>query len=249
MDTDEIGQIKQILVLLQPEAIQTLGGMLLETSSLRLQKMLLEVILVLAYRDLKPLEAMLGRPEEELVQKLVYVLGRLDGEKSTQILARMVRHPSARVRHEALKPLLSRGPTDIKGLFHLIEDKNDAIRRLVLRHMAQERNKVTETLLMEYLEQGKLNRSDDEHIIACFRTLGRCGSPRSIPFLRKTLLGRPWLPGFRKLSYRQGAAYALQSMGMEEAQEVLEEASRSLFPTVRGIARKIIEGQTRQRKG
>jgi len=249
MDTDEIGHIKQILVLLQPEAIQTLGGMLLETSSLRLQKMLLEVILVLAYRDLKPLEAMLGRPEEELVQKLVYVLGRLDGEKSTQILARMVRHPSARVRHEALKPLLSRGPTDIKGLFHLIEDKNDAIRRLVLRHMAQERNKVTETLLMEYLEQGKLNRSDDEHIIACFRTLGRCGSPRSIPFLRKTLLGRPWLPGFRKLSYRQGAAYALQSMGMEEAQEVLEEASRSLFPTVRGIARKIIEGQTRQRKG
>ena len=249
MDTEEIGQIKQILVLLQPEAIQTLGGMLLETSSLGLQKMLLEVILVLAHRDLKPMEAMLGRPEEELVQKLVYVLGRLDGERSTQVLGRMVRHPSARVRHEALKPLLSRGTTDIKGLFHLIEDKNDAIRRLLLRHMAQERNKVTETLLLEYLEQGKLNRSDDEHIIACFRTLGRCGSQSSIPFLRKTLLGRAWLPSFRKLSYRQGAAFALQSMGIEEAQEVLEEASKSLFPNVRGIARKIMADQTKQRKG
>jgi len=249
MDTEEIEQTKQILVLLQPEAIQTLGGMLLETSSLRLQKMLMEVILVLAYRDIKPLEAMLGRPEEELVQKLVYVLGRLDGERSTQILGRMVRHPSARVRHEALKPLLSRGPTDIKGLFHLVEDESDDIRRLVLRHLGQDRNKVTENFFLEYLEQGKLNRSDDEHIIACFRTLGRCGSTRSIPFLRKTLLGRGWLPSLRKLSYRQGAAFALQSMGMEEAQEVLEEASRSLFPGARGIARKIIEGQRKQRKG
>jgi hypothetical protein len=102
---------------------------------------------------------------------------------------------------------------------------------------------------LEYLEEGKSNRSDDEHIIACFRTLGRCGSPRSIPFLRKTLLGRGWLPSLRKLSYRQGAAFALQSMGTKEAQEVLEEASKSLFPGARGIARKIIEGQKKQRKG
>ena len=249
MDADEIGQVQQILVLLQPEAIQTLGGMLIETNSLRLQKMLLEVIYVLAYRDLKPLEAMLGRPEEELVQRLVYVLGRLDGEKSTQILTRMVRHPSPRVRHEALKPLLSRGNTDIRGLFHLIDDENDDVRRLILRHMGQDRNKATETLLLDYLEQGKQKRSDDEHIIACFRTLGRCGSQSSIPFLRKMLVGRGWLPSFRKVSYRQGAAFALQSMGTQESQEVLEEASKSIFPGVRAIAQKIIDGQTKQKKG
>jgi len=249
IDAEEIGPIKQILVLLQPEAIQTLGGMLLETSSLMLQKMLLEVILVLSQRDLKPLEAMLERPEEELVQKLVYVLGSIDGEQSTQILGRMIHHASARVRHEALKPLLSRGAADIKGLFHLIEDENDTIRRLILRHMGQDRNTVKEELLLEYLERGKLNRSDDDHIIACFRALGRCGSQRSIPFLKKMLLGRGWLPSFRKLSYRQGAAFALQSMGTEEAQQVLEQASKSLFSGAKGIARKIVEGQTSQRKG
>jgi HEAT repeat protein len=249
MDTDEIGQIKQVLVLLQPEAIQTLGGMLLETSSLGLQKMLLEVILVLAHRDVKPLETMLARPEEELVQKLVYVLGRLDGERSTQILAKMIHHPSPRVRLEALKPLLSRGTNDIKGLFQLIEDKNDAIRRLFLRYMGQQKNEVTETLLLEYLEEGKMKRSDDEHIIACFRALGRCGSQRSIPFLKKMLLGRGWLPSFKKISYRQGAAFALQSMATEESREVLAEASKSLFPSVRGMARKILEGEKKQRQG
>ena len=244
MDIEQLEQIKQILVLLQPEAIQTLAGMMHETSSLRLQKMLLQVILVLARQDLKPLEAMLGRPEEELVQKLVYVLGRIDGERSKEILKRMVRHPSPRVRHEAVKPLLKSGKTDIKKLFYLIEDENVAIRRLILHHMAQQRDKDTETLLLEYLERSKPRNSDHEHIIACFRTLGRCGSQSSIPFLRKMLLGRGWLPSFRKLPYRQGAAFALQSMATKEAQKVLEEGSNSLFPSVRGIARKIVECQT-----
>jgi len=246
IDSEEVGPIKQILALLQPEAIQTLGGMLLETSSLMLQKMLLEAILLLAQQDLKPLEAMLAGPEEELVQKLVYVLGRINGERSTQLLKRMIRHPSARVRHQALKPLLERERTDIEALFPLIEDKNDAIRRLILHYMAQKRNTVTETLLLEYIEKGKANQFDDDHIIACFRTLGRCGSQRSIPFLRKMLLSRAWLPGFRKFSYRQGAAFALQSLGTEEAQQVLEQASKSLFPSVKGIAKKIIEFQTKQ---
>ena len=144
---------------------------------------------------------------------------------------------------------MKRGNTDVKGLFHLIEDENDAVRRLILHHMAQDRNKVTENLLLEYLEQGKQKRSDDEHIIACFRTLGRCGSQESIPFLKKMLLGSGWLPSFRKMSYRQGAAFALQSMGTKEAQEVLERASKSVFPGARAMARKIMESQAKQRKG
>ncbi len=249
VDAEQIDQIKEILLLLRPEAIHTLGGMLLQTSSLRLQKMLMQVIFSLASRDLTPLEAMLGRPEAELVQKLVYVLGHLDGERPTQLLGQMVRHSSAEVRQEAMKGMLKRGPASIKGLFHLIEDESDSIRRLILRHMGQEKNKVTESLLLDYLEQGKQKRSDDEHLIACFRTLGRCGSPRSIPFLRKTLLGSGWLPSFKKSSYQQGAAYALQVMGLEESQEVLENASRSFYPSVKRLARKVMQGQRQLKKG
>ena len=109
--------------------------------------------------------------------------------------------------------------------------------------MSQERTKEIEELLLEYLEQGKLQRTDDEHIIACFRTLGRCGSPRSIPFLRNTLFGRAWLPSFRKSAYRQGAAYALQALGVKSAREVLEAAGRSLYPSVKRAARKAMQSQ------
>jgi HEAT repeat protein len=249
MDTEQIIKIKQILLLLQPEAIQTLGDILLDTSSLRLQKMLMEVILSLASRNLQPLETMLTRPEEELVQKLVYVIGRLDGERTTQILGTMIRHSSARVRHEAAKALIRRGAASMEKLFHLIEDENDSIRRLILQHMAQDKDQATEALLLKYLEQDKLKRSDDEHVIACFRTLGRCGSTRSIPFLRKTLLGRAWLPGFGKSAYRQGAALALQVMRLPGAREVLEDASRSLYPNVKRIARRVLRSQKQSIKG
>ncbi|MEE9120547.1 MAG: HEAT repeat domain-containing protein [Syntrophobacteria bacterium] len=243
MDTGQLERIKAILLVLQPEAIHTLGSMLLQTPSLRLQQMLTEVILSLASRDLRPLEAMLDRPEEDLVQKLVLVVSSLGGERPTQILAKMVHHSSARVRQAAVKGLLRRGPASIKELFHLIEDEDDSVRRLILHHTGKERNEVSETLLLQYLEQGKIKGSDDKHIIACFRTLGRCGSPRSLPFLRQTLLGRAWLPDLRSSAYRQGAALALQAMRIKGAQQVLEDASRSLKPGVRRIARKVMQDQ------
>ncbi|MEJ2232609.1 MAG: HEAT repeat domain-containing protein [Syntrophobacterales bacterium] len=248
MDTGELEKIKEILLVLQPEAIHTLGAMLLQTPSLRLQQMLTEVILSLASRDLRPLEAMLDRPEEDLVLKLVQVVASLAGERPTQILSKMVHHSSARVRQTAVKGLLRRGPASIKELFHLIEDEDDSVRRLILHHMGQERNEASEALLLQYLEEGKMKGSDDKHIIACFRTLGRCGSPRSIPYLRQTLLGRGWIPDLRSSAYRQGAALALQAMRMKGAQQVLEDASRSLKPGVRRIARKVMQGQDHQSK-
>jgi len=248
MDTGQLERIKAILLMLQPEAIHTLGSMLLQTPSLRLQQMLTEVILSLASRDLQPLEAMLDRPEEDLVQKLVLVVSSLGGERPIQILAKMVHHSSARVRQAAVKGLLRRGPASIKELFHLIEDEDDSVRRLILHHMGQERNEASETLLLQYLEEGKIKGSDDKHIIACFRTLGRCGSPRSLSFLRQTLVGRGWLPDLRSSAYRQGAALALKAMRIKGAQQVLEDASRSLKPGVRRIAQKVMQDQGHQSK-
>jgi hypothetical protein len=241
MDAEQLEKMKEILLVLQPEAIHTLGVMLLQTPSLRLQQMLTEVILSLASRDLRPLEAMLDRPEEELVLKLVQVVASLGGERPIQILSKMAHHSSARVRQTAVKGLLRRDPASIKELFHLIEDEDDSVRRLILHHMGQERNEASETLLLQYLEEGSIKGSDDKHIIACFRTLGRCGSPRSIPFLRQTLLGRSWIPDLRSSAYRQGAALALQAMRIKGAQQVLEDASRSLKPGVRRIARKVMQ--------
>jgi hypothetical protein len=72
----------------------------------------------------------------------------------------------------------------------------------------------------------------------CFLTLGQCGSLRSVPFLRKTLLHRMWMAGLRKSVYRDGAALALVALKIPEARQVIEAAGRSFHPGLRRIARK-----------
>ena len=61
-------------------------------------------------------------------------------------------------------------------------------------------------------------------MIECFRALGRCGSSRSIPWLRETLLGRRWLPGKKRAARRKGAQIALEELEIPQARSVLEEA-------------------------
>ena len=242
IDSGQAGQVKQILTMLQPQAFHTLGVLLLKPQSSQMRQMLVEVMISMASRDMCPLEALLKNPDEKLVERLVHVLVKLEGERPLKELMKLVRHPSVRVRQDAVKGIMQRGPAHIKDIFALIDDKDESIRRLVLKQMGQAPNQVVEGLLLDYLENRKFKSTESEHIIACFITLGQCGSSRSVPFLRKTLLSWGWMPGFWRSAYRQGAAAALVKMRAKEAQQALKDASRSLSISVRHIVRKAMQG-------
>jgi hypothetical protein len=170
---------------------------------------------------------------------IVHLFVNLKGERPLRVLMKLVRHTSAQVREAAVKGLLQRGHSHIQDLFKLIDDKDDSIRRLILKQIGQSRNNAAEGFLLNYLENRTFKSTDSEHIIACFKTLGQCGSSRSIPFLRQTLLGLGWMPGFWKSAHRKGAAIALGIMRIKEARQVLEAASRCLYPSVRRIVRSV----------
>jgi hypothetical protein len=240
-----VAKIEQILKLLQPDAIHTLGIILLQNHSLQLRQMLVDVMISLASRDLRPLESLLKSQDEKLVEMLVNVCVKLKGDRPSKILMKLVRHTSTNVRQEAIKGLLQRGHTRIHDIFKLIDDKDETIRRLILRQMGKSRDHITEGLLLDYLEHRKFKSADGEHVIACFITLGQCGSSRSIPFLRRTLLGWGWMPTFWRAAHRNGAAIALSMLGMEEARQVLEGAGRCLYPSVRRIVRKVKKDLTK----
>lgn len=242
LDSDRMRAFRHVLLLLPPEAILTLGPLLLEIPSPQIQRQLMEIIGSLATRDLRPLEQLLDRPEESLVGMLVDILGHLKAEKTTRILLKMIHHPSERVRGKALKALAVRGPEIVTELFPLIEDPGDGIRRRMLEYLGQRRSELAEGLLLGYLEEKRFRRKDYQHTLACYRALGRCGSPRCIPLLRRMLLDRGWIPGFSRSMHRQGAAIALNTLGMEEAKQILEKASRRIFPSVRRAYRKAMEG-------
>jgi len=201
------------------------------------------VILSLTSRNLKPFEELLDTAEEDLVHRLVPLLGRMDDERSAPILVKMAHHPWERVRKGALRALMARDLWVPKKVISLMDDKSSLIRQLLIKYMGSRRSEVAEGLLLDYLRNRRFPNRDNEHLLACFRALGRCGTVRSIPFLQDTLLRGGWISRFRASARRQGAAIALMELGTEQAKQVLDEASRSRYPAIRSAAQAAIQKQ------
>lgn len=238
---DRIKVFRRLALHFPPAAITALAPILLEKLSVPVERQLMEIVGSLALRDIHPLKQLLDRPEEDLVKKLVYILGHIKGEKTKKILLKMTRHTSGWVRLEALKALTRRDAKMTKELFPLIDDSVLAIRRLMWKYLEQHKNEETGDLILNYLERKKIRRKDHQQILYCYRILGRCNSPSSMPFLRESLLSQGWDISSDRSLRRQGAVAALLELHTEEAQEILNKASKSLFPSVRSAYRKTLK--------
>ena len=231
----------QLLVLLPSEAILAIAPMTLRVSSLRVQAEFLKVIEVFAGRDMGRFESLLKGADKALVERLVPVLKDLKGDRPSEILLTLVRNSSERIRKRALDTLIARDSRLIKEVFPLIEDPSDPIRMRMFEYLGQNRNELAEGLLLDYLDKQQFKRNDEHHLLACYRALGRCGSGRSIPLLRKALLSKGWMPGFNRSRHRRGAAMALKALELDEANDLLDKSSRSLCLFVRIAYRKAME--------
>lgn len=233
-DEDRRNILRQSLLFLSPKAILSLGPALLQIKSAALQKTIMEVIGTMALRDISPLLYLLDQAEERLAEKLIFILGYIKGEETTKILNKMIHHPSKLVRNEALSTLIKRDPETINKLFPLIDDPASSVRNSFLNCLGLQRSTSSENRLLLYIEQKQFLKKDDQHIIACYKALGGCGSAKSISFLKNILLGQTWntFVGFGKLVHRQGAAAALLSIKTEETHAILVEASQSKNPMI-----------------
>jgi HEAT repeat protein len=244
-DAARLKIFRQVLLMLRPKAVLTLGPLLPEVSSAALRHRLMEVIGILSRQDLNPLSRLLKAPDDLMIKRLVTIIGHLDGKNPQKLLLDMARHPSLDVRWEALKQLLKRNGCVQRSFFFLLEDPSDIIRRKILSRLASERNRTSEDPLLEYLDQKAVNISGDDHILACYTALGKCGSSRSIPFLEATLAERSWWEIFNigGSPHRRGAAVALAGLKIPEADKILLQATRSFFPHIKRAARSAISGR------
>ncbi|MEW5909705.1 MAG: hypothetical protein AB1659_07900 [Thermodesulfobacteriota bacterium] len=233
LSPDEVIQLKKILFLLPPGAVSSLAAIMLKTKSVHIKQICNDVIIKLSSQDIQPLTALLSSPNENLVQRLVYMLGIIRTENADQLLMNITRHSSPLVRNEAIKGLLRRNPSNLLKVFHFVDDPNDSIRRLILTFAGREKNPEAEKLLTAYIEKKESGKFEKKDLLECYQALGRCGTIRSIPFLQKMLMQPGWLPSKRLSANRQGAAMSLAAIGNPEALSVLENASRSANPGIR----------------
>ena len=236
-ETIEIDKLKALghaLLYFSPELIPFLVPVILQSSSHEIQQMVSVVIVHLSQRDIRPLEKIVEQHGTEMGDKLLAILNRLQGDAVNKILFKMCEHPSDKVRGKAIKELIGRDPKYAQKLFSFIDDPSKEIRSSVLAALANQRSRVLENMLLNYLKESS-TKNEPAHILACYETLGRCGSNTSLPFLRTTLLNKGWnsFMGSGKLIFREGAAIALALLHTPEAKDVLLQASTSRFKVIR----------------
>jgi hypothetical protein len=240
--------LKRIFQLLDGQAIQTLASLLVQPQPQHLRQVIFDSIIFLASQDIRHLESILFNSDEKLTERLVPLITAMEGGQTIKYLMKLARHPSVRVRHEAITHILKKEAVPAKHLFSLLPDKDASIRKMVLERLGQSRDAAVEDLFMEYLQNEGFNDGDEDHVLQCFKTLGKCGSSRCVPFLGQSLCKRPWLLCFRRPVNRRGAAAALARLGISESEKILNAAGKSLFPGLRSLVRKARE-ELKQEKG
>ena len=232
----QAGMLERIFRLLHPPAVETLARLLLTHRQDNLQVIAENAILSLVHRDGRCLEALLRHSDDRIAARLVPVFSKLNYQVALPYLMRLARHASAPIRRLAVRALLDRQGAAAEDIFSLLDDPDAAVRRMVLRQLGQSRDETAEELLVGYLQTPMGKLPNPEHILECFRTLGKCATARSVPFLRETLMRRKWTAGFSKSIYRQGAALALAALETPEARRLIKDAKRSIHPGLRRLA-------------
>lgn len=233
-EIEKLKALRKSLVYFSPELITFLAPVMIQRSSKEIQQLVKEVIVNLSKRDIGPLEKIASEQDQEMGGKLLDILSYLEGERADKIILKMTEHPSEKVRREAINELVKRDPKYTLKLFSLLDDPSRNIRACVLEAFAKNKSSVLENKLINYLKEN-FDKKDSNHIIACFKALGHCGSNMSVPFLRGILLKRGWnsIFGSGKPVFREGAAIALALLDTPEAKDVLLKASKSSFTLVR----------------
>ncbi len=235
LDETRMRAFRNYLTLLHPVAVLHFAPLLLQTATPKARRLIMELIASLASRDADPLASLLGGANIPLILHLLDLLKRLKGDRFTDLIMGLTRHPSDKIRKTAIQSLLEKEPYLIDKLFYLVEDPSPTVRWLVLKHLGREKNAVSEGLLLDYLEERNYTLRDRTHLVSCYRALGQCGSVYSIPYLKKALFKggpRQRLDAMDAI-HQEGAAVALATMRDPEAQQVLREAPGGVFSRMR----------------
>lgn len=250
LNEQQVETIGQIFQYLNPPVVNILASLLPVQQPEQRGQIVADTIFSLICRDMGFLELLIRNSDERIIGKLIPVITRLEKDVSVKYLMKLTGHSSSSVRRKAINAILDTGGNQIPAIFEFVDDKDASIRRMVLAQMGKSKNERAENFLLQYLQNKKFNDAHSEHILECFKALGKCGSSKSVPFLGKTMM--EWMSGSKPSVCREGAALALIALKIPEAQQVVEKAGRSFRPRLRRIVREAREtekGLFHQNKG
>jgi len=243
LNIEQLQLLANVLVSLKPIAIETLCAFLVGSSNERISRLFEDIIVLYAKKDIASLTPLLEAKNEAVVLIAVNVLRKIEGPRSTAVLLdKMITQPSVKVRQQVLEILIERNIKEVKKLYPLLKDKDFKIRIKLLNFLSEGENTAAEDMLLKVIIQDLQEEKDAKIILSYYRTLGRCGSSRSIPYLKETLLAKSWktLLGLDSQAHREGAASALAGINNNECKNILKKASESKISQIRSAYKKTL---------
>ncbi len=196
---------------------------------------LLDIIKDKAREDAALIDQMMASSDSMVVLIAISLLKNVKDTNSDFLLYNVLKHTVEQVRSHALDYFLEKPVGILNRIFFLINDPSMEVRIKLLKFIGSKRSVPSETLMLQYLDQYSGDTEVKSHLMTCYRMLGKCGSDRSISFLRKKVFKGAWtgLLGINHNNHREGALLALSELGSMEALKVLKKASKSRSPIVR----------------
>lgn len=229
--SETLSDLKRALLLLNPDAVENLAPLLLETKSVQTKKMLMTVIGALGEQNYSCFDSLLSASDTDLVKLLIHVMGFMKNEQSIKRLHELLQSASAPIRKEALTSVFRRNSNMASELLWLLNDPDEGVQRLFLRFADQKRDLKTEKSLLAYLKKKRFRSGSKDILFRVHTTLGKCGSDESLPFLRKNLFLFPFFGILRsKKSLRyQVSISTLRELKTSNAEALLKRVTKKII--------------------
>jgi len=228
-----LSDLKAFLSLLNPEAVAALAPIMLKVQSAKLQRILLNAIASLSKRDIRPLEKLLLASDKILAGRLVFILKFFNDDHARKLLSRLLCDESATIRLQALKAVLAGKEQTLvpEEAATLLGDPDEEVRKLLLQSLAGEKSVQSEKILLDHLKSLRPEDEEPEYFLSVCRSLGKCGSYRSVPFLKSLLFKWPQFGILRPGNsiQRRGAILALEALGTTEATDLIKKVERGFL--------------------
>ena len=165
--------LKLIFQHLNPGAVDTLMHFLLLGQPSKLEQIVEDTVISLASQNINCLEPLINDSDERIVENVVPVLSRLEGDMSLKYLMKLARHSSASVRRMAIKAIGQTRGIQTSAIFEFIDDPDASVRQVILTQMGRSRNEIEEDLLMQYLQTRKFSAAQSELHYGMFQNTGK----------------------------------------------------------------------------
>lgn len=150
-----------------------------------------------------------------VVRNIVSILAENKTDQAIALLRKAADHKNFQIRQEVIKALASTGGKKAAGvLARFLRDQDASIRLMTIQAFAgitgvgPEESK----LLVEFLEERRLGRKEQEHTVAAIRALGKIGGEQAAAFLNRYLRIRWWKPRKLQVELRTAAARSINEI-------------------------------------